>query len=59
MTKKPVIGRPLRAPSPSDERIVLRVTREEHARWAKASLALGVTLSQFVRDSINKKVNHG
>ena len=55
-TRKPRIGRPPREARPSLERVEIRITDAELSRWRLAAKAAELTLSEFIRDSINRKV---
>lgn len=47
-------GRPLRAgKKPSDRRLEIRLTEQEHARWSRQAERRGMTLSDYVRACVD------
>jgi predicted DNA-binding protein len=42
---------------PADKQVLIRTTEPERERWKKAAEKEGITLSQFIREVLNKRAN--
>lgn len=42
--------------TPADKQVLVRTTDEDRERWKAAAQARGLSLAEFIRDTINSKV---
>lgn len=43
--------------SPADKTVLVRLTADDRERWKLAADKMGITMSQMIRDSVNKSVS--
>lgn len=50
------ISTKISADTPADKQVLVRTTDEDRERWKAAAQARGLSLAEFIRDTINSKV---
>jgi len=53
-TRDMTVSKEAEEKDPADKQVIVRTTKEEHERWKRAAESAGVSLSQMVRDQMNK-----